>query len=293
MKLFQSFVNEHQKSCLSSSTFPVDASSNTEDNQREYELFKKIKATHPELKTEAWGLVSWKFEHKCQLPITDFIQFAENKLQNGFDCAFINPMIANEALYINVWEQGLHSGHHGIDKISSFLQKKIGPFFDCYMDSNTFALCNYFVGSPAFWEKYFAFTEKAISLLEAEASAGSDVGQTYAGSSHYVRDDQLSMKPFVIERLFSSFLSSRSVKSANYKYHLEHYQNKFGVRLGNFLYKHSENKNSGIRNRNQQILEKYNELRRTCYDQDFIKVTSALDDSLDIFLSKELRNMGF
>lgn len=293
MKLFQSFVNEHQKSYLSALTIPVDASSNVEDNQREYELFKKTRASNPELKTEAWGLVSWKFEHKCQIPIADFVQFAQNKLQNGFDCVFINPMIANEALYINVWEQGLHSGHHGMDKVSSFLQKKIGPFFDCYMDNNTFALCNYFVGSPAFWEKYFAFTEKVLALLEAEASAGSEVGLTYSGSSHYIRDDHVSMKPFVIERLFSSFLSTKSAKVASYEYSIEHYQKKFGERLGNFIYKHSENKNLGIKNRNQKVLENYNELRRTCYDQDFIKVTSALDDSLNIFLTKELKNMGF
>ena len=293
MKLYQSYINEHQKSFLSSETIPLDASRNTEGNQREYELFKKIQKENPELATETWGVISWKFEHKCQIPITDFISFADNRIQNGYDCAFINPMIGNEALYINVWEQGIHSGHFGMDKIAQFLQKKIGPFFDCYMDKSIFSLCNYFAANSIFWKNYFAFVEQCISTLEAESSAGTEIGSIYSGTSHYARDEALSMKPFIIERLFSSFLISTNLKKTSYTYKIDQYHGKFGKRLGDFLYKHSEKKNSGIKNKDQKSLEKYNEIRRNCYNQDFIKITAGLDDCLDMFTSKAYKNIGY
>ena len=293
MKLYQSYINEHQKSYLSKNTIPYDASGNTQGNQREYELFKKIQKELQKLETEAWGLVSWKFEHKCQIPITDFISFAEDRLQNGYECAFINPMIGNEALYINVWEQGVHSGHYGMDKIAQFLQKNMGPFFDCYMDKSVFSLCNYFVAKPVFWKNYFAFVDQSISSLEAEASAGTEIGSIYSGSSHYARDEALSMKPFILERLLSSFLCSTDLKKVSYDYKIDQYHDKFGKRLGDFLYKHSEKKNSGIKNRDQKTLEEYNEIRRSCYDQDFVKITTGLDDCLNMFTSEAYKSNGY
>jgi hypothetical protein len=293
MKLFQSFVNDHQKSFLSEECIPFDASNNTEDNQREYELFKKIIANQPELDSEPWGLVSWKFEHKCPITLNEFKTFATSKLQDGYDCVFINPMIGNESLYINTWEQGMHSGHFGMDKIAHFLQAKMGPFFDCYMDKNTFSLCNYFVAQPTFWKNYFIFADKAITHLEAEVSAGSEIGKIYSGTSHYVRNETLSMRPFIIERLFSSFLCSTNLKYISYNYDNDHYHIKFGKRLGDFLFKNSEKKNLGIKNKNIKCLEEYNNIRRSCFDQDFLKIATGLDDSLDIFLTKEYKNTGY
>src|SRR6266446_6947392 len=115
MKLFQSYVGEEQKSLVAVEAIPFDASLNSAPETREYELFKNIFADNLHGNDDEWGLVSWKFEHKSLISIETFRAFCEEQFRSGYDCVFINPMIGNEALYFNVWEQGHHMGHKGLD----------------------------------------------------------------------------------------------------------------------------------------------------------------------------------
>ena len=50
------------------------------------------------------GLVSWKFEHKSPISLHAFHSFCQTAFAAGADCAFIDPMIGNEAVYANGWE---------------------------------------------------------------------------------------------------------------------------------------------------------------------------------------------
>jgi hypothetical protein len=57
--------------------------------------------------------------------------------------------------------------------------------FNAPMDKNTFAFCNYFVAKPSFWNSYFAFVDKVITLLDQEVDKGSEVGVIFAGTGSY------------------------------------------------------------------------------------------------------------
>lgn len=291
MKLFQSFVNEHQRSYLSEQTIPVDASSNTEDNQREYELFKKVLTHNPELEAEPWGMVSWKFEHKCLIAPDEFIKFAQNKLDAGYECVFINPMIGNEALYMNVWEQGAHCGHVGLDKVATFLASQLGGRITAIMGKKSFAFCNYFIATPTFWKKYFEFTDHALKLLENEAMNNTDAGQIYNGSAHYYRDTAVSMRPFVIERLLSSFIEGTALKCTGYVYRIEQYHAKFGTQLGSFLFKLSELKNRSIMNKDQKLLQEFHTIRCNILNSDYRAVVWQLDDPFNYYVSPEFKTL--
>jgi hypothetical protein len=122
MQLYQSFLGDEQRSLVSSKAIPLDVQNNTGKDQREYELLKRIWAEHSDA-GDSWGMISWKFQNKSAVSVDEFIDFSNEKLASGFDCAFINPMIGCEALYHNVWEQGVDCGHTGLDKIFTFLRR--------------------------------------------------------------------------------------------------------------------------------------------------------------------------
>ena len=290
MKLFQSFVTDHQKSYLSASTIPVDASTNTEDNQREYELFKKILATHSGLAEEPWGMVSWKFEHKCLIKPEAFIKYAQDKIEDGYECVFINPMIGNESVYMNVWEQGAHCGHVGLDKIAAYLANQLGGRMTAIMGKKSFAFCNYFIATPTFWKKYIEFTDHAVALLDNEARNNTETGKIYSGSAHYYRDTAVSMRPFVIERLLSSFIEGTHLKCIGYDYSPEQYQAKFGQQLGDFLYKLSALKNKAVLFKDNQLINKFHTIRCNILNSDYRAVVWQLDDPFNYFISPEYRS---
>jgi hypothetical protein len=79
------------------------------------------------------------------------------------------------------------------DVISSFMTESVV----CY--------CSYFVATNEFWADYLKFLEKAKYILDNLEDG--PVKDAYQTSANYRRDTQLTLFPFIIERLFSTFLS--------------------------------------------------------------------------------------
>ena len=287
IKLYQPYISEDEKSTLSPSVIPWDAGSNTDNSTREYELFKQIAKKDPET-TEPWGLVSRKFTHKSLLSVDDFHHFVEQKFSEGCDCVFINPMIGIEALHLNVWEQGVQCGHAGLDKIIGFLESSLALPLNAPMDKNTFAFCNYFVAKPNFWSGYFSFVDKTIALLEQEEAKGSEVGAIYSGTGSYHRDGNITMKPFVIERLFSTFIQHHQFKVSSFNYEKNFYEVKFGGKFGEFLFQLSALKNIALQLKQENLLAAYDQIRFFIYSNPtYMASLSLLDDPPDFFLTKE------
>ena len=279
MKVYQSFLRNEQRSLLSSAATPFDAQGHAGRNDREYELLKEIASGRSTADREPWGLVSWKFQQKSLVSVEDFIAFSERKLALGFDCVFINPMIGNEALYYNVWEQGIDQGHRGLDTIHAFLSRHMSHHVSAAMGRRCFAFCNYFVAWPRFWNDYFAFVDDAIARLDEEAAGKSEVGLIYRGSANYARDPALSMRPFVIERLFSSFLAgSASFKCEGFEYPRGHFQRKFGEVLGDFLERLSALKNRALDSGDRAALDDWRRRRSVVLQSGFKAAIWQLDD---------------
>ncbi len=276
MKIYQSYVNQQQKNHLADCAIPLDASWNTNGN--EYDLFKHIKQYKIGENDSPWGLVSWKFTGKCQIQLSEFSEFATTHFKNGYDCVFINPMIGSEALYLNVWEQGKDCGHQGLDKVESFLTKNFDQGITSIMSNNIFAFCNYFIATNRFWEAYFKYVDEALVLLEREIATESETGLAYKSSANYNRNKNLTLRPFVIERLLSPFLLKSQLKFVNYKYSAIHYQKKFGTLLGNYLLRLSITKNEAIAQNNPVQIQCYINNRRGFIQSQYKWVIGELDD---------------
>ena len=232
--LYQAFLGDSQRQLVAPPAIPYDVAGNTGNDQREYGLFKKIFAERSG-GSGPWGLVSRKFEHKSLVPLERFHAFASERFAAGADCVFINPMVGNAAMHTTVWEQwGV--ANRSISHLCEYLSQYRNVSYDRPMGEDSFAFCNYFAATNRFWEAYFDFVDTCIDQLEREKAAQSPLGVFYGGSGRYQRDLTVTTKPFIIERLFSSFLiSSHGFKVAAYPHSDEIYAGKFGARIGEIL----------------------------------------------------------
>lgn len=181
-------MDAQQRAFVCAEAIPFDASANTAPGTREYELFKQLYAD-PAIRdrSEPWGLLSWKFEHKAPVSFSDFHEFCRSAFDAGADCAFINPMIGNEAVYANGWEQGIHCAHTGIEKVTYFLEQRMGIRAASVSESPPsrsviISLPMTVSGKP------ISASSSALALLDAEAARGTEVGEIYSGSARHERD---------------------------------------------------------------------------------------------------------
>jgi hypothetical protein len=243
MKIFQTYSGERQRSFLANGVIPYDYSRN---QGTEYEIFKDIveNAGSYLSGTDAWGVLSWKFEVKCHIGLQQFQERAEQLLKGGADCVFINPMIGAEAVFSNVWEQGVACGHTGIERMVPFLIEHLYMKPEhLFMPSDIFAFCNFFVARDKFWRRYFDFVDNVLADLETDARLGGAAGRLAEGPSHYIKNPSFSMRPFIVERLFSSFIPQSGLEVRGVNVGPEVYKAKFGSLLGNTLYRLSMLKN--------------------------------------------------
>ena len=291
MKIYQAYLDAWQREFVCAGAIPFDASANSAPGTREYELFRQIHADPARRDSdEPWGLVSWKFEHKAPVSLATFRDFCNAAFADGADCAFINPMIGNEAVYANVWEQGIHCAHTGIEQVAYHLEEQMGIRVAAVSDVNSFAFCNYFVANDRFWDMYFDFIEQALGLLDEEAVRGTEVGQIYSGSGQYERDETASMRIFVIERLFSSFLlKQNSLRVAAYKPAAADFHGKFGVRMGQMLWNFSRFKQRAVESDDLSLYKIWDTQRTALLADRQIHTVWNLDDPFAMPLTREYR----
>ncbi len=291
MKIYQAYMDVEQRAFVCDGAIPFDASANRAPGTREYELFKQLHADPANRDAnEPWGLVSWKFEHKAPVAFRDFHAFCRSAFDAGADCAFINPMIGNEAVYANGWEQGIHCAHTGIEKIAYFLEQNMGIQVATVCDTSTFAFCNYFVANRRFWDAYFAFIDRALALLDAAAVAGTEVGQIYSGSGQYERDASAAMRIFIIERLFSAFLLQQDAfRVRAWTPGADDFDRKFGVRLGALLWNLSRLKQRAVETDDLAVYQVWDRQRSALLADWHINIVWNLDDPFAMPLTHEYR----
>ncbi len=291
MRLYQAFLSEHQRAHLCDTCIPYDARSNVGNDVREYELFRAIGAS--EGGDDPWGLISWKFEHKTCVPVAAFRAFCEREFRAGSDCAFINPMIANEAMYRNVWEQGEHCGHVGMARIAEHLGARAGIDTSASMGTDSFSLSNFFVGTPAFWDAYLAFVDGVLAELDAQARDGTEVGAIFTGNARYRRDPDATMRIFVIERLFSSFVKARpEIRCAAFPHPKVIYAEKLGAKLGTLLYRLSVAKNRALATNDEALLALWDDARRGFVNDLYVTAVWNMDDPHEIHLGERYAKLA-
>jgi hypothetical protein len=197
-----------------------DNLTNQNPELREFPIFEQAFNSSLTKNLDYWGMISAKFDAKAGIKGEAFLDWVktENSKSNPSDVYFLNPVPIVEALFPGTIQHGeiCHSGLLGILQRNLTEAKNIN-LATLYMDCNTFAMCNYFVGNRKFWSKYVAFVN---IFLDHVKSNPADYDLVYNTGANYGPNKSLPFYSFVVERLFSIFLNlyANEISFSHYQY---------------------------------------------------------------------------
>lgn len=216
-RIFQIFYQPQQRALLDPAFEPYDNRGDTHP-LLEFNVFRKLACTPEASAARLWGAVSWKFPQKIGRSGVELMQWIDSN--PGYDVYYCNPHPDTESLYPNLWMQGETSHPNFLLLSREFLQAAELPVgvLEEIQPSNAFASANYFVATPLFWEGYLAFVEGAIFRAEGRMSPTARKMLYSDAADQSAVHAQASYMPFVVERLFSVYLSTdgRDFKACKY-----------------------------------------------------------------------------
>ncbi len=154
------------------------------------------------------GLLSPRFGEKTGLRGSDVIAYLEAHCDS--QVCFFSPVPQLPYIYFNLWDHGEHN-HPGIvrraDQLLSAsgvgltidLRRRHGPSVSCYS--------NYWVGTAAFWEAYVGGVLVPIATF-LEQHPDHPAACAVMDEAEY--EVPAAYLPFIIERLFTTFLDQHS-----------------------------------------------------------------------------------
>ena len=153
------------------------------------------------------GFVSWKFRDKTGISGETVLKYIYD--HPGFDVYFANPY--QDAMvtwgFRHVWEEA-EQWHHGIKVLAMDVLKKANSSLEwetlvtryeetCY--------CNYWIANARFWKAFMAFATPVADILEHGLS---EEQQLFLEQSKKTTKQRMTFRPFIMERLFSTFLAT-------------------------------------------------------------------------------------
>jgi hypothetical protein len=216
-KLFKISYKPEHFSNLEQGFDTWDNTANEHPQLCEFPIFNKAYQSLVDTDIDYWGLLSPKFFKKTNVSPEHFLTWIKNQNGNA-NVYFINPVPIVESLFSSTIQHG-DNCHPGM---MSLLQRNLvgllpSSLDNMFMDCNTFALCNYFVGDKIFWQKYLEFVNAFLFSVNFNTA---DKELLYGKSANYGPNKSLPYYTFVVERLFSIFLNlyKNEIKFAHYTY---------------------------------------------------------------------------
>lgn len=202
-KIFQICFEPKQIEQVEAPLTAFDNTLNERPELREFHSFVKANETGATKDLDAWGFLGPRWETKLKYSADDMCRVIEENPDN--DVWLFNHARVVNALTYNVWEQG-EMFHKGLIKVGEETLKIAG--YDpkatvMFMKDDTTCYCSYFVARKEFWDDYIQFLRNIIDAID---KLPNDVKSVYESSANYSRDSTLNMFPFLVERLFSTFL---------------------------------------------------------------------------------------
>jgi hypothetical protein len=184
---------------------PLNWQQNPMPDWREFALYVHLYRNKKYTSSRMTGILSPKFQLKTGVTPDSFIEFVRTHL--FADVILINPFPQIPSFSYNVWMQG-EVAHPGITKIAEDLLAAAGlkwRLSDVPRQS-TEIVCysNFWLGTPSFWQRYVGGVLLQIAKY-LENNINSTVSKAvllptrHTGPAPYL--------PFIIERLFSTFLT--------------------------------------------------------------------------------------
>ena len=207
VKIFQIYYEAWQKDLLDSAFAAID-NSKFPSELRELDVFSRLADSEYVKGAKLWGALSWRFSEKTGWTGSDLMR--EINAFPGFDIYFCNPEPEYEALYHNLWLQGVPLHPKFIEVCQAFF-KAVGLPLESLTSIEPISAtssANFFVATPQFWSLYLPWVKSLLNTANKKmptnmrdllhSSAADD--KNLHGGATYV--------PFIVERLLPIFLKT-------------------------------------------------------------------------------------
>lgn len=236
-----------------------DNTENKYPELREYYNFFKVVDDGLTDNLDAWGMFGPRWQEKMRYSAFDIHREIESN--PGNDVYTFNHARIVDALFFNVWEQGEH-WHPGIRQVAKKVLELAGydsGIVDDLMFDQTTCYCSYFVATKEFWKDYLEFLANIRRCLE---NLPEEERKIFEGSANYARDKNLNLFPFIVERMFSTFLilnrDKYKVHAKPYDYSV--YSNQVGE-FANVLAALNNLKTLTLKHDSHEIFKQWNSIR--------------------------------
>jgi hypothetical protein len=230
IRIFQIYFEGWQRELLDPAFYPLDNSRSTSELM-EFNVFEQLQRNAATEGATLWGALSWRFAEKTGMQGADLVkQIVDHP---GYDLYFCNPHPFNEALYHNMWVQGEVSHPQFLELVRLFyaaagLEEKELRVIE---SSGNFTASNYFVASPKFWAAFIPYVKRV--LVAADKALDPKVRDLIHSK---VADDKglhagATYIPFIVERLFTTFMRSEGKGLKSYKVALPERERELNVHL--------------------------------------------------------------
>ncbi len=228
--VYQIYFAPEQLAGIDSQFIPYDNSASPRPDEHEFYVFQK--EYHAGSAQDGFhGYLSWKFSEKTGIDGSEFIHFCT--MNPGHDVYFINPFPI-EICFGNIWEQG-EMWLPGMSRLAQELFDHCGYRINLSQMPrrlSTTAFCNFWVGSPKFWDQYMHFCLPLYNFLQNHpqhslAKAVRDPADPGRKASSFA---------FIFERLFTTLLNvTPGISYAAYTYSRQELARRYPNCYANFL----------------------------------------------------------
>ena len=224
IKFHEVIYSRKQIPCLDSSE-PIFIK-NQNPNWRELQAYVEIYRKKLYIEDELTGVLSPKFSIKSKIKVSEFINFIENS--SNADVYFINPCPQNSLYSLNSWVHG-EALHPGLLKVAKELLFSIGSKIQINekirQGPDVLCYCNFWAGNHKFWNEYVGGVLLPIVEFLEKKSDEVVYKKLHAKTLH---TENAVFLPFIVERLFSTFLQQRAdIVFKPWKHHKNDILNKY------------------------------------------------------------------
>lgn len=217
MNLYQIYFREDQIPNLDSDFIPYDNTDSVGKPSIDWtwDVYRDLYEKHPD---EYWGTVSWKFKQKTNLTGKQFKEFIE--ANPGYDCYIVNGAIADEAVFVNGWEQSLAC--HGTEPFqiaTDYMKWYTGMdinLTNILLTRNMTSYAGFVYASPRYWNAHFAFMDGLFKMAEMSPEYHDRLFKS--GTGNYELDSRVTAFAVIHERMVSTTMLLNNFKTITYKY---------------------------------------------------------------------------
>lgn len=188
-------------------------------------------------KLDAWGIFGPNWEKKLRYGSIEIEETVKNTWDD-YDIWIFNPARITASLTRSPWSMG-NLSHPGLLNVAHYLLGEVIPkeskinLIQCLgatYPTEIVSYANYFVAKKEFWKKYLEWIYPiAQSLLDEKLPR--TLINVYR-NARYITDEKLTMFPFIIERMLSTYLFiNNDIPFYSRPLHLEEY---YEGRFNNF-----------------------------------------------------------